>query len=40
LVNLELWQRIFLDGEDMDAVMRPVVGDGDSRSRGGRALVA
>jgi len=39
LVNLELWQRIFLDGEDMDAVMRPVVAAGASRSRGGRALV-
>jgi len=40
LVNLELWQRIFLDGDDTDTVMRPVVGDGASRGRGGRALVA
>ena len=26
LVNLEIWQRIFVDGEDVADVMRPVEG--------------
>ena len=26
LMNLEIWQRIFLDGEDAEAVMSPLTG--------------
>jgi len=26
LLNLEIWQRIFVDGEDIADVMRPVAG--------------
>jgi len=38
LVSLEIWQRIFLDGEDLGSVMRPATGYADSLDQSGRAL--